>query len=1212
MSSPSESEVRDGLSSKSFLALLVTQFLGAANDNAFRWLAVSIAIGVMGIEREGSALALGTVLFTVPYLLLANMAGFLADRFDKRAVIVWCKVAELVLASMLVGSILAGGVLGVKGSLGLMFVTVFLMGCQSALFGPSKFGSIPELVRTEKISSANGLMGMISVVAAALGTLGGLSLYQISESEISYFVGYQSDANATSTMWDLWPVMLVLLGMAVFGVFSSLMIRRLAPADPSRKMAKNPFRETARDLKVLFARPTILRVALGISFFWMMASLAQCNVNLYGEHVFGLSKSGVGILMVVLVGGVAIGSVLAGWLSHGRVELGIVPLGAVVIIIGTVGLCVVGWNAELPITRDATAKVTTPFVMSYVSFWFCSGFLFLLGFGAGLFLVPLEAFLQEEAEPQVRGTVIAGTNFLAFTLVILSSGVFFIERDLLGLSSSTIFLLCGIVSVPVLLYALYLLPMATVRFLVWLLLATNYRVRIRGHENIPKRGGALLVSNHVSYVDGWLVTLASTRQIRLMADGDFYKGSRIITWMSNLFKVISINPNMGPKGLVKALKEANQAVKNGELVCIFAEGKLTRTGQLEKFQRGLLRVVDGTDCPVIPMYIDKIWGSIFSYHGGKIIYKWPRQWPHRISISFGEPMQHPKNLGQVRQGVLDVSAESAKVRPERNWGPARRFVRRCQQAKFQTKIADTTGKSLSGGKLLAGALALKKKLREAGITSKHGEARTIGVILPPSVGGFLTNTAITMSRDVSVNLNYTLSQSDLNYCIEKSGLQHVITSRKVMQKLNVELNAEPVFIEDLIESISKGDRIWAGIQAYALPSFFVERWHGLHKSQPDDLLTILFTSGSTGRPKGVMLSHYNVQANVDSIDDLFHLKGRDTQIGVMPFFHAFGYTLGLWLTATTPMRAVYHHNPIDGRTVGKLCEEYSATILMGTPTFLRAYIKRCTPEQMKHLELAVVGAERLSPELAEEFREKFGVLPTEGYGATELAPLATANVPNTRCAVEGDTARKLGSIGRPIPGVSVKVVDLETREDLDVDEEGLLLVRGANVMQGYLDEPEKTAEVLQDGWYNTGDIAVIDDSGFVTLTGRLNRCSKIGGEMVPHGRVEEELLRIVKNQPDADSDADTDGAVSLVVTAVPDEKRGERLVVLHRPLSQSPEEILQELSESNLPNLWLPSRESFLEVESIPVLGTGKLDLKGIREMATKHFCEETATTSPT
>ncbi|WP_166831472.1 acyl-[ACP]--phospholipid O-acyltransferase [Thalassoroseus pseudoceratinae] len=1206
MSSPSQPEVQDGLSSKSFIALLVTQFLGAANDNAFRWLAVSIAIGVMGIAREGTALALGTVLFTAPYLLLANMAGFLADRFDKRAVIVWCKVAELVLASMLVGSILLGGVVGVNGSLAFMFVTVFLMGCQSALFGPSKFGSIPELVRTEKISAANGLMGMISVVAAALGTLVGLSLYQFNETAISHFVGHRLNIHAEITVLALWPVILTLLGMAVVGVGSSLMIRRLTPADPNRKMAKNPFRETANDLKVLFARPAILRVALGISFFWMMASLAQCNVNLYGEHVFGLSKSGVGILMVVLVGGVAIGSVLAGWLSHGRVELGIVPLGAVVIIIGTVGLCIVGWNADLPITFDTTAKLTTPFVMSYPSFWLCSAFLFLLGFGAGLFLVPLEAFLQEESETQVRGTVIAGTNFVAFTMVILSSGIFFIERDLLGLSSSTIFLLCGIVSVPVLLYALYLLPMATVRFLVWLLMATNYRVRIRGLENIPKRGGALIVANHVSYVDGWLVTLSSPRQIRLMADGDFYKGSRLITWMSDLFKVISINPTMGPKGLVKALKEANRAVANGELVCIFAEGKLTRTGQLDKFQRGLLRVVDGTDCPVIPLYIDKLWGSIFSYHGGKIIYKWPRQWPHRISMNFGKPVQEPKNLAEVRQSVLDMSAESAKQRPERKRGPVRRFVRRCKQAKFQTKISDSTGQSLTGGKLLAGALALKKQLREAGITSKHGDAQTIGVMLPPSVGGFLANTAISMSRDVCVNLNYTLSESDLNYCIEKSGLTHVITSKKVMDKLNIELNAESVFLEDLIASISKGTRIKAGIQAYALPPFVVERLHGLNKIQPDDLLTILFTSGSTGQPKGVMLSHYNVQANIDSIDDLFNLKARDTQVGVMPFFHAFGYTLGMWLTGTTPIRAVYHHNPIDGRTVGKLCEEHSATILMGTPTFLRAYIKRCKPEQMKHLDLAVVGAERLSPELAEEFQQKFGVLPTEGYGTTELAPLATANIPNTRTGFEEDDARKIGSIGRPIPGVSVKVVDPDTGEDRDFGEEGLLLVRGANVMQGYLDEPEKTAEVLNDGWYNTGDIATIDESGFVTLAGRLNRFSKIGGEMVPHGRIEEELLRIVGNQ------TESEGEVPLVVTAVPDEKRGERLVVLHRPLDRSPEDILQELSAGNLPNLWLPSRDSFLEVESIPVLGSGKLDLKGIRETAVQHFSAGTAASTST
>jgi acyl-[acyl-carrier-protein]-phospholipid O-acyltransferase/long-chain-fatty-acid--[acyl-carrier-protein] ligase len=265
---------------------------------------------------------------------------------------------------------------------------------------------------------------------------------------------------------------------------------------------------------------------------------------------------------------------------------------------------------------------------------------------------------------------------------------------------------------------------------------------------------------------------------------------------------------------------------------------------------------------------------------------------------------------------------------------------------------------------------------------------------------------------------------------------------------------------------------------------------------------------------------------------------------------------------------------------------------MATPTFLRSYIKRCQPEDFASLDVIFASAERLPADVTDAFERKFGVRPSEAYGATELAPLACINVPDSRSHGAASPGTKEGSVGRPIPGVTAKVVHPETGEDLDLDEPGMLMFKGPNVMAGYLGRPDLTSKVVRDGWYVTGDIAKIDADGFVTITGRQSRFSKIAGEMVPHIKIEESIAELLKS----------DEELKAAVTAVPDPKRGERLVVLHLPLDRTPDEIYKQLTASGLPKLWIPSPDSFLEVEELPILGSGKLDLKALKDMALDHF----------
>jgi acyl-[acyl-carrier-protein]-phospholipid O-acyltransferase / long-chain-fatty-acid--[acyl-carrier-protein] ligase len=431
--------------------------------------------------------------------------------------------------------------------------------------------------------------------------------------------------------------------------------------------------------------------------------------------------------------------------------------------------------------------------------------------------------------------------------------------------------------------------------------------------------------------------------------------------------------------------------------------------------------------------------------------------------------------------------------------------------------------------------------------------------------------------------------------------------------------AELVFLEDLKEQVTGRDKALSLAEAMLMPAPLLERKLGLHNIDPGDLCTLIFTSGSTGEPKGVMLSHHNILSNIDAVDQLLTLTPEDGMLGVLPFFHCFGYTATLWLPLCFAPSAVYHFNPLDAKTVGKLAEKYKLTILMTTPTFLRTWMKRCTKEQFAHIDLVVTGAEKLPLDLARQFEEKFGVVPTEGYGTTEMSPVAAVNVPPTRSHDKTQRASKLGTVGRVLPGCSAKVVHPETFEDIGLNTEGLLMIKGPNIMCGYLDQPEKTAAVVRDGWYNTGDFAKLDEEGFIEITGRQSRFSKIGGEMVPHIKVEEELIRCLEEleaelpaaSTNGDAQDEEDKAeLRIAVTSVPDERKGERLVVLHKPLPVSVDAILKRMGNSGLPNLWLPGADSFLQVEEIPLLGTGKLDLRGVQDVALAAFAPQESVAS--
>ncbi len=524
-----------------------------------------------------------------------------------------------------------------------------------------------------------------------------------------------------------------------------------------------------------------------------------------------------------------------------------------------------------------------------------------------------------------------------------------------------------------------------------------------------------------------------------------------------------------------------------------------------------------------------------------------------------------------------------------------RLLRQLKSGGSRFKAGDSSGVDLTAQNLLVRTLALRNYLRRVVLAA---DEKHVGVFLPPTVPGVATNLALALDDRVAVNLNYTVTSSVLQKCSQAAGLKHIITSRKFIEKVNLDPGCEMVFLEDIREKISLGDKLSAALNARFRSADGLHKWLGLTDKKHSDPLTIIFTSGSTGVPKGVVLTSGNITSNVLGIEEVVRLDEHDVVLGILPFFHSFGYTVTIWAAMCLPCGAAYHFSPLEARPIGKLAEKFKATVLLATPTFLRSYMRRIPPEQFSHLEVVVVGAEKMPLGLFAEFEEKFGVRPVEGYGATELSPVVSVNVPACRASGPAEVGLREGSVGKPFRDVQCRVVDPDTDEPLDGDTAGLLEICGPNVMQGYYGQDELTRAAMHDNWYRTGDMARVDQDGFIHITGRRSRFSKIGGEMVPHIQIEEHLLEL--------AGTDDEGTLRVAVTSVPDAKRGERLIVLRTPDSPSPDAMIEHITESGLPNLYLPSRDSFLEVEAIPILGSGKLDLAGLQHVAKEAFCPDT------
>ena len=1128
-------------SPKGFWLLFSVQLLNAFSDNFYKFLVIFFASkGVQPEVRDERLFQIAAV-FAVPFILFSMASGALADRFSKGRVITWTKILELFIMA-------AGACALAAQSFPMMLAVIFLMSVQSTMFSPAKYASLPELLPSTRLSWGNGLIGLGSFCAIITGgVVAGLASSKLGND-------------------DIWKASIALVAIAIVGTLVSLKIPRIAPASPGKRIRVNFISDLVRNLKVARSNRVLILAITGCVYFWLLGALLEPTLVVYGQDLLQLDDDKNSFLRAFMAIGIALGSVLAGFLSGHKIEYGLIPL-------GSLGLAVCSLLLGLP--GLSFAQVAT--------------LLALLGVAGGFFIVPVNALIQHLPERKDKGSVLAATGWLNACGIFLAALLFYLLKTHIGVEANVMLMVIGAVTIAGTIYAVYLVSDSLARLLLWALTHTFYRVRVLGRENLPERGGALLVSNHLSLADALFVIASTGRRIRFIMHRDQFNRWWVKP-VARMLKVIPISADFGPKELIKSLKMASDCVKNGEVVCIFAEGEISRIGgQTLPFRKGMELIMRKLDAPVIPVHLDNVWGSIFSFQHGRAYWKMPRQIPYPVTVSYGEQMSSGSLPHEVRREVVALGSEAWDQRKGRLPTIGQAFVKTARRARGRMAFADSSGKELSYMKALIGTLVLAKKLRKHWDGEQH-----VGILIPPSVGGALVNLAGILMGKTVVNLNYTLSEEGIRSCVEQCKISCVITSEKVIRKLKIDPGVPMIALEEIAANATKREKMAAGAMAFLCPrKMMLRRLAGGRTITLDDTATIIFSSGSTGEPKGAMLSHYNIVSNMMQLNQVFDFKRDDRFLGVLPFFHSLGFTATLIGPSILGVGVAYHPLPTDTRSISKLIPHYKLTLLLATPTFLQLYLRGCKPEQMETINLVVVGAEKLPARLADAFEEKFGIQPLEAYGCTECSPGVAVNTPSLVDGKIDQSGNRPGTIGRALPGMSVRIVDPETGEACGFDEAGLMWVKGPNIMQGYLGKDELSAEVIDDGWYNTGDIAAIDEDGFITITDRLSRFSKIGGEMVPHIKIEE-VLHSVAGLTEQ----------SFAVTGLPDEKKGERIAVLHTLEEQALEKVIGGLAEETIPNLWKPKKDQFFKVEQLPYLGSGKLDLKGIKNIAAQRAAE--------
>jgi acyl-[acyl-carrier-protein]-phospholipid O-acyltransferase/long-chain-fatty-acid--[acyl-carrier-protein] ligase len=1140
---------------RSFWSLVTVQIQVLLNDNAAKLMLITLGAAVAPEffpnnpeSAETSAKTIKTILAAIiilPFVLFAPTAGWVSDRFSKRNVILTTLWAQVGILAMIFFALFFH-------NLSLSIFGLFLLGVQCAFFSPAKQGIIKEIVTATKISSAVGVVEVTAIASMLVGGLAGGALYDFC------FLKLDSSWSAA------WATMAVLTALALVSLIAGYQIQRTA-AHTNQSFRAGLLWEHFGQLRDVWREQPIRLCVLGISYFYGLAgalylTLFEVSRSVHANQVGTASHTG--LYMATLGLGIICGSFLVTRMTTHQVEIGLIPIGSCGLICGAL-----------------LAGESNPKSALFL------GALFAMGVAGALFVVPLNAHLQEQVEPARRGRILSANLLFNNLFGIVAVLIQYVVSAEFSVTPRHQLLLYAIPTVALTAYIIFLTPEGLLRLALGLIGRTFYRVTPVGLDALPATGGVLLLPNHISYVDAVILQLACPRPIRFLVYDQIYR-ARFLHWGLRLLGAIPISPKIART----AIETAVNALARGEVVCLFPEGALTRTATLQRLNRGYELIARKARAPVMPVWLENVWGSVFSYYGGRFFWKIPRVVPLRVWLYFGAPITATSATSEtVRRSLYDLSEAAFQARPELRSHVAYEALRGLRRRFFSTVITDAHAgnRSLSGGELLTVGIALSFWLR------KNVPEKRIGIVLPPGLGATIANLGVILAGKIPVNLNFSAGRAANEAALARASIQRLISAPALVEQIkDFPWLENRIDIAELCKSFSPAKMKRWGLMAWLAPLPLLRRWLDVPKQGDREEAALLFTSGSAGEPKAVILTHRNILANTAQIGAVLGGVHLESILGSLPVFHSFGFTVTFWWPLLGGPRMVTYPNPLDAQKLIETIERHKLQLLITTPTFLRAFVRKAKPEQLRSLKMVVTGAEKLPLDLLREFEAKFGIQVSEGYGMTEASPVVAVNLfdePPSRMNPDGVIGRRIGSVGRMVPGLTARIRDADTGADLDLFQSGMLWLRGANVFEGYFKETDQTTAVLCDGWYKTGDVGRLDEDGFLFIEGRMSRFSKIAGEMVPHLTVEQKMTEALDLRG-----AQGEGP-AIAVVGVPDEKRGESLVALVT-VPVKPAEMRKRLTALGLPNLWIP--KVVKQVAAIPILATGKLDLRACQRLA--------------
>ncbi len=1115
--------------SRRFAPLFWAQFCSALNDNVLKNALVIMILYGVASGQGGSLVTVAGAVFIFPFFVLSALGGELADKYVKSVVARRLKFCEIFAACFAAGGFFLH-------SVPLLFVALALFGIVAALFGPVKYGILPDQLSTAELAMGNALVEGATFMAILIGTIAG-----------GLFV-----SESTHMGWISFAV----VGLSVLCWAFASRIPATVPSAPDLAITRNPWTSTVRLLKTLYAEPRLWDGMVIVSWFWLVGAVVLSLLPAVIKDGVGGTEGVVTLCLAVFAIGIAAGSLFAAHLSHARPNLALVPLGG--IVMGLVGL-----DLAWAIGHAAHGSDVTPmsFATSVDGFRMLADF-FVFAFGGGLFVVPSFAAVQAWSAPSERARVIAAGNVLQAAFMVVGS-LFVALLQAAGLAVAWIFLGLAIASFGVVWFVLATWGKEGVRDFGALIFRALFRVEVRGLENLPAAGTRMLIApNHVSLIDGPLLHAV------LPVDASFAVDTGIAkAWWAKPFLKMIRHYTMDPSKPLAA-RDLIKLVAAGEPVVIFPEGRITVTGSIMKVYDGTAMIADKADAVVVPVRIEGAQRSHLSYlKNGEI----KRAWFPKVTISILPPVKlmvdealrgkaRRNAAGAALQDVLiDALVKTAMLDQTLFEGLAHAYRDRDTGKPI---IEDALGTKLTYRKLILGAQVLSRRLSQG---TEVGE--NVAVLLPNSAGVAVVFMALQTIGRVPAMLNFSAGPVSVLSAIKTAQVRTVLTSRAFIEKAKLDKliaaigpAANIIYLEDVRGTIGIGDKV-AGLLAGTRPR--VAR-------KADDPAVILFTSGSEGTPKGVVLSHRNILANAAQSLARVDANANDKVFNVLPVFHSFGLTGGTIMPLLAGIPIFMYPSPLHYRIVPELIYQTGSTILFGTDTFLTGYARSAHAYDFRTLRLVVAGAEAVKERTRQVYMERYGIRVLEGYGVTETAPVLAMNTP---------MANRQGTVGRLSPMMQYKLDPVP-----GIDEGGRLSVRGPNVMLGYLRaENPGVLESPPDGWYDTGDIVTVDAAGFITIKGRAKRFAKIAGEMVSLSAVESIAAALWPQ------------AISVAVS-LPDPRKGERVVLLTTQKGADRAAMQREAKAKGASELSVPG--SVLVVEKVPLLGSGKTDYVAATAMA--------------